>query len=139
MDGHEEMFVRAFIVEAQRDRALSLLKKRSDGAKTRRKFDSWIGSQIDLDARFARRLPSITNPPVLLGALGDLSVPEICWVISTTASDRTEVAVADGVSELVDPVGGVVVSFDPGRVAAYASESPNGRLVLLVHPLNTNL
>lgn len=110
---HEEAFVASFIVHERRERYLSKLRSK----KNRPEFLNRLNHHFlhDLDDRFVVASPSLHN----------VFDATLCYVIADEVKFDGQLVTPDIADEmLADATFGIVVSYIPGKLAAYKDEVP---------------
>ena len=111
---HESAFIRAFIIRERRERYLSQLSR----PKKRTKFLDRLNHQFhkDLDSRWI----SGSQPPAVPAA------NHLCYIIASEGEYDGRIVPARDVSDILSAASfGIVVSFVPGKIAAYKDEAPS--------------
>ena len=124
---HESAFVTAFVAPARRARYLTLLETRRGRAKLR----ACLAHDLDLDARFARRLAHHT-PAAILQLLRQEGAPELCHALSeSNVLDGQDLQLGAALEQVVGQGCGTVLSCLPGQLAYYEAEDPGARYLLI--------
>ena len=129
--GHEEAFVRSFIVKTKQDRYLQKLAS----PRHRRAFLSRLHHNLDYDSRFARQIPvGEQSVARILSLLRELVAPSVCHAITANSDlDGKELLLAKALDTIVGTGNGAILSCIPGQLAYYESEEQSRRFILERH------
>lgn len=111
---HEAAFISSFIIREKRDRYQLKLAT----PKKRRAFLDRLNHQFhkDLDSRRVCELPPVTVPS------GDYA----CYILASEDEYDGQIIPASSISEILSSAYfGMIVSYIPGKLAAYKDESPS--------------
>lgn len=99
--------------------------------KRRYKFLDALHHSLDVDDRWAEKIPnSVNNPLMVVEALRSLGAPPNAYVMSDMmSSDQSEVALERAVDE-AQTAYGAVISCIPGRLAYFQGEERGERFIL---------
>lgn len=123
----ESEFISRFVSSAKRGRYLSLIQSR----KGRKKFVDALDHFHDLDARYARLVPTnVQTIKDVEAVLKQKGAPEYCHVISSNAEiDDRELLLGEALQKIIGMGSGTVVSCIPGELAYFEGEEQNERYV----------
>lgn len=134
---HDDVaLLRSFIIPERRKRYLGLLASQRGRAKLRRR----LAHLHDLDARFARELPSHQHTPAAIAAvLQAKGAPADCWIISEDDRlDGRRLSLEEALAAIVGRGMGTLISCVPGRLGFYEGEE-QGMRKILERPFNGRL
>ncbi len=100
--------------------------------KARDKFVDGLNHSLEVDDRFARKVPASTDTVEwILDELRRRGAPEACYVISTNPDlDSRAMPLAEALGEVHAMHMGTLISCIPGQLAYYEGEDPHERYVL---------
>jgi hypothetical protein len=111
---HESAFIRAFIIRERRERYLSQLVLPKKRAKLLDRLNHRFHK--DLDSRWISESRPSSVP----------AANHLCYIIASESEYDGRVVSARDVSEILSAAFfGIVVSFVPGKIAAYKDEAPS--------------
>jgi len=117
---HEVATIRAFVVQRKRERYLAQLAD----AKQREKFTRQLAHFRDLDPRFTKPIPPVSQTPDRIASLlRRHGAPPSCWVISE--DPRLDARAMDLITALQQVVGygmGTLLCCLPGTLAYFEGE-----------------
>ena len=124
----EEALVRAFVVEAKRDRLIEFLSSR----KHRRKATAALAHFHELDPRFVVTLPANEhNQESVARALRQRGAGDTCHVISQNVELHGSRILLDVALQQVIGQGlGTLLSCVPGALGYFEGEGPGDRCIL---------
>ncbi len=124
---HEEGLVRAFIAPRRREQLL----RRLAHPRTRVKILGQLAHFRDLDPRFARRIPPNEQTVAeIYRLLKEKGAPDTCYVMGMSDLDGREVALREGIEDVVGTSWGNLLSCIPGKLGLFVGEESGERYLL---------
>jgi len=119
---HETAFVNAFIVRERRDRYRTQLSSRKKRGSLLDRLNHRFSD--DLDDRYVRSSPSHAIPPA----------DQLCYIIASEDQYDGKIVPVSAVDDiLLSAYFGIVISYLPGKLAAYKDEAP-ARVIWMERP-----
>ena len=125
---HEELLFKTFIHPNRQERFLALLAKPNHRAK----LTGLLAHRVELDSRYATRLPSdrqkVGDIEQLLRSAG---APSTCYLVSEDSQlDQQELPLSEALHAVVGRGIGSFVSCVPGKLAYFEGEDAGERYIL---------
>ena len=124
----EQATIGAFIDRPQRQRALSLLKRK----KARQKFRDMLAHKLILNKKNSILIPSNKqNIDSIIRLLGEKGAPDECYVISEDPHmDGTNQQLTNAIDQIIGSGNAAIISCIPGVLGFYEGEDKNTRYLL---------
>ncbi|HAD82453.1 MAG: hypothetical protein A2509_08745 [Candidatus Edwardsbacteria bacterium RIFOXYD12_FULL_50_11] len=126
--GHEEQFIRAFIIKEKKERYLTLLQTQ----KGRHKITRRLAHSSDIDNKCIRLIPNHEQTPnKIYKILKQRNAPEICHVISEDVKiDNKDLPLEEALVNIIGKGSGTILSCIPGQLGYYEGEDQNERYII---------
>jgi hypothetical protein len=125
---HEELLFKTFIHPNRQERFLALLAK----PKRRAQLTGLLGHSVDLDPRYATKLPSDKHSVAdIEQVLRSSGAPVTCYLVSEDSRlDQKEMLLSEALREVVGRGMGTFVLCVPGKLGYYEGEDAGERYIL---------